>query len=271
MRVVFITIFLAFLVITSKINVFSNYYNYYAIEFYYLREINKMLPIFRTADEWSLDVALDYRKSENIDEVLDNLDIDSAHSSRMIVYKIGKYVASQLDGHRGSKPRIDAYAYRPDILLKKIQNGETEVYCTHYTRIFAQLALQAGLPVRIIHTRRLSEAYNHTLAEVFLVDENQWAVVDLQNKYALLVDKITHQPLNLFELITSVRNKKSFDVVSSSANYLYYEPNIYFNRYSEYYGDKNSLLYISGTFLFERRMTRNWWKQCGIYCRLAQY
>ncbi len=271
MRVVFITIFLTFLFVTSKINVLSNYYNYYSMEFYYLREMNKVVPVFRTAEEWSLDVARDYPKSKYIDQILDGISIEPTDSSRMIVYKISRYIATQLDRYRNSQITIDAHAYSLEELLKMIQSGQTGVYCTHYSKILAEMASQAGLPTRIIHTGSVGDTYNHTLVEVFLIDENQWAVADLQNGYALIVDKITHQPLNLHELISTVKSGNSFDVVSSSADYLTYQPSSVSDGYVEYYGGKNSLLYeVRPNFALEWKVF-NWWQHCGIYCKVAEY
>lgn len=244
------------------------------MEFYYLREINKLIPIFKTADEWSLDSVRDYPKSKYIQQILEGIAINPDDSPRMIVYKIGKYVATQLEKYRGPDPIIDAYAYSPDILLKKIQNGETEVYCTHHAVIFAQMALQAGLPTRVIQTKTKGDAapvYKHTLVEVFLTDENQWVVVDLQKRYALVVDENTHQPLSLYELIRAVRNGNTFDVVRSDANTLHFENNDRSDRYNEYFGGENLLFYSARLQPLGKQPIFNWWQHCGIYCKVAEF
>jgi hypothetical protein len=218
--------------------------------------IKQLLPGYRSAQEWSVNTTTLYTEEEKISNIIENdLNFIGNDSSREKLIKISNYVAAHLDQYnKGGEPVYRAYDMHPAELLTRIDNGETEIYCTHYSRIYTQLAMQAGLPTRVVHSRKESDPdnseYHHTLVETFLEDEKKWVAVDLQHNNALLFVDEVEQPLSLQELVEEVRNGNSLRAIKANTMEMGEIEGWVVGNYKKYYTNSTLLLLDTRAFKF---------------------
>ncbi len=223
---------------------------FYSAEFFLLNLIQPITPALVSADSWSVDPD-SYHSDDYTKKMLKKIIKDNQLSDREKIIRTAHFITTELESFRGSNPAINAYDLPPGELLQAIQKGQTEVYCTHHSRIHTQMALQLGLPTRIIHTRKKGDFanshYHHTLAETFLPDEKQWALVDLQSYAALFLDKNTEKPLSIIEVIKRIRKQQDFIVVRPNGEKEVSNSNL-MQDYERYFSHKTSIFFETQQF-----------------------
>ena len=98
------------------------------------------------------------------------------------VKRIAAYLHGQLEPHRGPPSphmrKLDGYGQ-----YEAAMAGRSGVRCANHAEIYAFMASAAGVPTRIIDIAGRKGGVDlgaHTFTESYLLEQNQWAFVDLQ-------------------------------------------------------------------------------------------